>query len=412
MEFGINEKKRIAWICHFSSEKIQQRLPIWKKTHPFGAWILNTIEGFENCDEFELHVISPHQYLKRDFSFIEKNVHYYFFKVGIPIINRSWPTFFDLDLKTGFFFNKRKIRNIINQVQPQLINLQGAENAYYSSSVLELYKKYPVLVSIQGFVSLETFVKPTPLLLNRIDVEKKIIEKLKYFGGDVDSQLLITKMREVDFDYFRYYYPNGSNIDFLAKKAKEKEYDLLFWARIVKDKGAEDFLFIVAKLKEDFPNIQACVIGPVAEAYLDFLKNKAVELNCENNINFIGFIENSEMMYAEVLKAKILVLPTYNDRFPTVLREAVCLKIAVISYSTGSIPNFNDSEERILLTQIGDVDSLVVQAKKLLIDRIYFDELTQKAFDHGVSEFSIESNCNKLKDAYKSILIKERNLKK
>lgn len=400
----MNKKIKIAWICHFSSDDIQNKLPLWKKSMVYAAWITNTLEGFKNSKEFEIHVISPHQYLKRDYSFEDNGIFYHFFSIGMPLINRSWPRFFKFDLFTNFYSNRLKISRLINKIQPQLINLQGAENSYYSSSVLDLYKKFPVLVTIQGFVSLELSGENDAYKQNRIDVEAKIINQCSYFGGDKDSQSLIQSMRKSDFDFFNYYYPNGTNIEELAKKESNKAYDLLFWGRIIKDKGAEDFLEIIVNLKVDYPNITACYIGPVAPSYMEFLKERAVELGCEKNVTFLGFIPSTEELYKEVLKSRILILPTYNDRFPTVLREAVCLNIAVCAYATGSIPQFNVGGERILLTEVGDVLALTAKTRKLLSDEEYYQNITNVAYEHGLKEFSIENNCNRMASAYKDIL--------
>ncbi|MEJ5961272.1 glycosyltransferase family 4 protein [Pedobacter immunditicola] len=409
-EFGMHNKIKVVWLCHFSNESIQNRLPLWKKSEVYAAWITNTLEGFKNSNEFEIHVISPHQYLKRDYSFEEDGIFYHFYAIGMPIINRSWPAIFRFDLFCSFWANRRKIKKLVKTIQPDLINLHGAENSYYSSSALDFYEQYPLLVTIQGFISLEVNSKNDSFKQNRIAVESEIIKNCKYFCGDKDSQSVISSMRNIEFNFFNFYYPNGSNITQLSKRKSEKSYDLLFWGRIIKDKGAEDFLSLVAQLKVNFPNIKACYIGPVVPGYLDFLKDRAKELDCEENVDFKGFINFVDDLYTEVLKAKILVLPTYNDRFPTVLREAVCLRIAVIGYATGSIPQFNLGEERVLLADQGDIDKLVSHAGKLLDDEVYFEELTEKAFDHGLNEFSINTNTEKIITAYKSVLRKENKL--
>lgn len=403
----MSNKIKIAWICEFSSEFIQNNIPLWKKTPPYGAWISTTLEGFKNSKEFEIHVISPHQYLKKDYSFEDEGVFYHFFSAGIPFIKRTWPPFFNLDLFTNYYFYTRKIRRIIRKIKPALINLHGAEVPRHSSSVLELYQQYPVLVSIQGFISLDVYGQNDSLKKKRIQVESEIIQKCSYFGGDADSKLIIKNMRGTDFEYYNYYYPIGSHIEKFAELSMPKEFDLLFWGRIVKDKGAEDFLALVSKLKANFPGIKACYIGPVGSAYFEFLKEQAVKLGCEKNILFKGFIRSDEELYTTVLKARILVTPTYNDRFPTVIREAVCLRLNVISYSTGSIPQFNNGEERILLTKQGNIENLVRHAEKLMTDHPYFDELSAKAYQHGVEEFSVKCNCDKMMCAYRDILQKK-----
>ncbi|NDP28022.1 MAG: glycosyltransferase [Flavobacterium sp.] len=411
MEFGINKKIKIVWICQFSNEHVQDKLPLYKKSPICAAWITNTLEGFKNNDEYEIHVLSPHLWLKRDFSFEENGIFYHFYKIGIPIISRNWPSFFRFDIFTNFYFNRKKISSIVYKIRPNLINVQGAENSHYSSVVLDLYKKYPILLTIQGFISLDVYSKNDFIKRNRIKLESKVINACRYFGGDADSELIIKQMGNKDFSFFNYYYPINANIEKLNKSEVIKDYDLMFWSRIVQDKGAEDFLLLISNLVIDFPDLKAIFIGPVSDDYFSYLKDKSKELGCFENIFFRGFIESEQKLYEEVLKAKILVIPTYNDRFPTVLREAVCLKIAVIAYATGSIPVFNYGDERILLTEQAGVNQLTSYAKKLLANNDYYNALVHKAYEHGIKEFSIKDNCERMAMAYKEILKqKQKNI--
>ncbi|WP_396168183.1 glycosyltransferase family 4 protein [Flavobacterium sp.] len=404
MEFGINKKIKVAFICQMSSEFVQDRLPLWKKSEFIGAWISNTVEGFKNLKDFEIHIISSHPFLKKNYSFNEDGISYHFYKSGIPILDRNWPRIFRLDVLTKFYCNRRKINKIVNFIKPDIINLHGAENAQYSLSILDLYKKYPVLVTIQGFVYLETSTREDRIRKIRVATEAKIIRNCPNFGGDFDSMRMIKEMRNSDFKFYNFYYPNGTKIDKLSEKKSDKDFDLLFWGRTIKDKGAEDFLILVSKLVADFPQLKACYIGPIQQQYQEFLRVRSIELGCESNIVFHGYLRSEEELYTEVLKSRILVLPTYNDRFPTVLREAVHFRIAVIGYATGSIPQFNTGDERILLSDQGDIAKLYTDAKKLLTDKSYFNSLTEKAFVHGIKEFSIENNCAKMAAAYYDIL--------
>jgi glycosyltransferase involved in cell wall biosynthesis len=403
----MNKKIKIVWICHFTNDIVQSKLPLWRKSQPFAAWIPSTLEGFEESSEFELHIISPHQYLKKNTSFKEKNITYHFFKLGIPFINRSWPVFFDIDLYTNYFFNRKQISKIINKINPDLINLQGAENSYYSVAALDFYTKFPLLVTIQGFVSLEIDSKNTRHHRKRVQIEKEIIEKCSYFGGDLDSISVIKSLKTDSFDYFNFLYPLSSRVKsyYLEDNTKEKIYDLLYWSRVTKGKGAEDFIKIVSVLKETFPHIKAEIIGDGSTEYIDFLKKNALDLDCLENIDFKGFIASVDKLYSEVIKSKILLLPTYNDRLPTVLRESMQLGLPIVSYKTGSIPMVNNNEEVILLSDQGDIEGMVKNIKRLLNEKDFFSDLAKNAVKFGENEFGIKNNCAKMSAAYQKILL-------
>ncbi|MDE6451741.1 MAG: hypothetical protein K2L23_05540, partial [Odoribacter sp.] len=147
----MKKKLKVVWICHFTNEEVQEHLPLWKRTREFGQWIPNTIAGFKDRDDIELHVVVPHVYLKGSKDLNIDGIHYHFIAYGFPLINRPWPSFFPLDAVLGYPCIEYKIVKKVIQINPDIINLQGAENAYYSSSVLKLENKYPIVISIQGF---------------------------------------------------------------------------------------------------------------------------------------------------------------------------------------------------------------------------------------------------------------------
>jgi len=89
---------------------------------------------------------------------------------------------------------------------------------------------------------------------------------------------------------------------------------------------------------------------------------------------------------------------------PTVLREAMYLKLPIVSYRTGSIPGINHCQEVILLTDQGNLTELQSQTELLLNNQELFNQFSEKAFEFGVKEFGVEYNCQKMKDAYKTIL--------
>ena len=184
-------KIKVVWICHFTNDEIQSLLPIWKHQDEFAPWIPNLLKGFENREDVEMHVISPHDYLKRTTKLSLRNIHFYFVPFGIPISHRHWPNFFRFDVFSNFYFFRKKIKKIVNNIKPDLINLIGAENSYYSSSILDFKPNYPILIFIQGFISeFKDEPKKSMELRNRIQVEEKIFKSFKYFCGEQDSSTL------------------------------------------------------------------------------------------------------------------------------------------------------------------------------------------------------------------------------
>jgi hypothetical protein len=151
---------KVLWLCHFSNQEVQEILKPQKKIGEYAPWIFHLARLFEGEDTIELHIVSPHEYIKSYQSFTLKGIHYHFFNAHIPLWGRHWPGFFQFDFWSDFFFTKRKVKKIIDRINPNIIHLHGAENAYYSSSILQFKEKFPVLITIQGFIS-HTSIKKT-----------------------------------------------------------------------------------------------------------------------------------------------------------------------------------------------------------------------------------------------------------
>ncbi len=104
------EKLKVVWICHFTNAEIQTLLPLWKQKNEFASWIPNMLAGFENNKDIELHIISPHEYLKRTTKLSLRSINYCFIPFGIPFWHRHWPVFFRFDVFSKYYFFRKKVK--------------------------------------------------------------------------------------------------------------------------------------------------------------------------------------------------------------------------------------------------------------------------------------------------------------
>lgn len=402
----MSKRLKIVWICHFVDVEMEKKLPLWKKSTASASWILSTLAGFRRDKDLDIYVISPHNYLKHSTHIVEDNIHFYFIPYGCPIWHRSWPHFFPLDAIFNYHLFRNRVKRIVNQIKPDIINLIGAENAYYSSSVLDYINKYQILITIQGFISRyydQNAIKALHLQQKKqVEYELKILKAFSNFGGESDSKTYISNYNS-NFKFYKFYFPPNEKM-LLSINNKLKKYDCVFYGRVVKEKGINDFIKIITILKAEMPHIKSCVIG--SDNYEKYMA-MAQEYNCANNIDFLGFMPTQKELFAAVQTAKIHLVPTYFDCFPTTIRESMFLKVAVVSYATGGIPYINEhNEENIVLVECGDFAGMAVKAKELLTDNNKINALINKAYIYAQQEFGLESNTEKIKSAYKVIIDK------
>lgn len=396
---------RVAWICHFTNAEMQSMLPLWKSKNEFASWVPNMLKGFEKREDIEIHVVSPHEYLKRSTNLIIRNIHYHFISYGIPFWHRHWPGIFRFDLYTNNYFFRRRVKKTINLIQPDLINLIGAENEYYSSSVLDFIRDYPILVTIQGFISqMRGAIKLVPELKKRMDVEEGILTTLKYFGGEQDSSTYISGYNP-NHIFFRLYFPVNEDLT-LNTIDIGKKYDCIYFGKLTKEKGVKDFIKVIAEIKTKNPGVKVCIVGGGNVKPLLSLAN---ELDCTANIEFTGFVKTQKKLFEYVKASRVFLAPPYFERLSSTIREVMFLKVPIVAYATGGIPYINEFDEHIYLVKTGDYQEMARKTLLLLEDESLRNNLAEKAYQYAIREFSLKENTERLFSAYQTILNDNKN---
>ena len=60
------------------------------------------------------------------------------------------------------------------------------------------------------------------------------------------------------------------------------------------------------------------ICGTTNAKTIKFFKNKSIELNIKNNVNWIGYIKHGSEIFDYYKNSDILVLPSYTEGFPRV----------------------------------------------------------------------------------------------
>jgi glycosyltransferase involved in cell wall biosynthesis len=401
---GENQKIRVVWICHFSTKEIQTHLRLWKETNEFASWIANTILGFEKYNEIDLHIVAPHLYLKCDTHFVLRNINYYFLSFGFPVINRFWPSFFPIDAICGYPYLTQKIERVVKKISPDVINLQGAENPYYSSSILKFKDKFPCIITIQGFAA-HLQDKSSIINKRRIKNERKILESFKYFFLDYDAIKVVKEYSPNMVGKVIWWPAAEVIIDSLPKiEFEKKTYDILYCGRMEQSKGIEDFIKVLAILKRNNDKVKAAIIGDIHPVYFKELKELCRQLSCHENVDFLGFLPTQKEIFEYFLASKLLLVPTLVDRYPSTIREAMRLKVPVIAYRTGNIPWTNNTRENIVLIDHANVIQMASEAEALLIDNAKQKRLANSARQFYEDEFSCDKNIERFIFGYKDVI--------
>jgi len=114
----------------------------------------------------------------------------------------------------------------------------------------------------------------------------------------------------------------------------EKKYDLLFVGRLEKNKGLDLLLEIFSLYKKENLNFKAAIVGEGS-------MRKGCELRIANNyeytnnVEFLGWLPDSQSLAKVYNQSKILLITSYNEGGPRVGLEAMACGLPVISTKVG-----------------------------------------------------------------------------
>jgi glycosyltransferase involved in cell wall biosynthesis len=172
-------------------------------------------------------------------------------------------------------------------------------------------------------------------------------------------------------------------------------------------KGVHVLIKALSIVKQRIHDIKTTIAGPVDPQYLKQLKKLSRELSLENNVTFLGLIEEERKYY--IIKAhRLLVLPSLKDYHPIVLLEAQALGIPVIASRVGAISEIVKDKETGILVEPGNVLELAKAIELLLRSFDLYSQCSKKAAMLA-SSFTYENLISHLETYYRMLI--ENNVK-
>lgn len=414
------DKIKVVWICHFSNQQIRAKIPLSKRYFAnflrrllskrsanyfdFAPWVTNLIREFEKLGNVELHIIAPHDGLTRlTYEFEMNGISYHVFKPsGKSILSR----FSKKILKENnpqYKTNRKIVKQFIKTIQPDIVNLFGTENPYYSITTLDV-KKIPVYVSAQTVYTNPDRLKYSGAVdKHRWDIELKIHQKELYYGcgGRMHRDLILNNNPEAVI--FKSFFPiqKPSNIE----KDVEKIFDFVFFAaQVTNKKGIEDALEALALVKKQYGNVTLNVVGKCAPDYKIHLLNIMQKTGIEDSVSFNDYFPLITDMHEHIKNARFALLPLKLDVISSALIEAIYLGLPVVTYRTSGTPYLNKDGETVLLADIGDTEKLAENMLKLLNTPALAEKLKRDAKVFVEREFDNKASAKRLVSNYKAVI--------
>lgn len=116
---------------------------------------------------------------------------------------------------------------------------------------------------------------------------------------------------------------------------KEKIPTLIYLGRLNKQKGIEDALMVMAKVKKNFAPINLWVVGSGDSQYLKKLEKRVADLGLKV-IKFFGFV-SEEKKFALLSRAQLLLVPSFHEGWGLVVPEAGRVGTPVVAYQVAGL---------------------------------------------------------------------------
>lgn len=136
---------------------------------------------------------------------------------------------------------------------------------------------------------------------------------------------------------------NGVSLPILDKPAtKETRFTIIFLNRLVKMKGIDRAIDIVAEVKKQIHDLQFWIAGKGEGSYVDFLKQKVKDLGLENNVTFFGFVDEKTKIDL-LTRSHVLINTSYKEGWGLVNIEANARGTPAVAFKVeGNVESIKD----------------------------------------------------------------------
>lgn len=318
-------------------------------------------------------------------------------KINYDVLKYKSFTYNILNEIIGFF----QIIFHILKFKPDILHLISPKCILYGGVISRLLNVKGVVISVSGVGSIMNI--KFKLFKNIYFFFLKIIFKnknKKVIFHNRHDLLLFKRLFELKNSEVVLTYGSGVEIRKKLANLKNVEKTILFPSRVLIDKGIKEFLVASKELKKIFKDWNFVVAGsydynsPMTISKEEILKSK------KEGIKFLGFKKN---ILNIINNSSIVCLPSYREGMPKVLLEASVLGKPIV---TSRIPGCTDIInlcQNGILVKPKNINSLYNGLKKLILDKKFRKEISNKSKKIAKKYFNIKNVINIHLECYNNL---------
>lgn len=159
-----------------------------------------------------------------------------------------------------------------------------------------------------------------------------------------------------------------------------------FIGRLSPEKGPDLLLAAGAFLRERLPDLHfnLCFVGDGSQR--SELENYAHALGIADRCKFLGFLPDP---YKEMSRFCMLAVPSRQEGLSLTILEAMSMRLPIVAFAVGGIPELLDHEKTGMLAPQGDVVSFATYLELLLSNTLLREQLGSEGYRRWSEHFSV-----------------------
>lgn len=301
-----------------------------------------------------------------------------------------------------------QLKKLFAELKPDIIHLRSrlpAWIAYLAWKKLPKDQRPHIVTTVHGPYSVNKYSAIMTVGERVIAVSNMIKSYITTYYPSTNPDKITVIHRGIDPQQYTYnYQPNASwlsqwKLDFPQLTDK---FIITLPARITAWKGQEDFIHIIAALKQQGIHAHGLIVGethPRKQQFLTTLKQRITELNLDKEISFTG--HRSDLQNILAVSDIVLSLAKEPEAFGRTTIEALSMGIPVIGYDHGGV-----AEQLDTLFPEGKVPVEDIQA---VVDKViaWQESMPTVGTDHP---FTLQIMCQKTLEIYQELVNKPTSL--
>lgn len=251
-------------------------------------------------------------------------------------------------------------RSMLKKIKPDVVLTYTVKPNLYGGIACRL-SKIPYICNVTGLGS--GYINGgivQKIIKNLSKISFKSAQKV-FFQNTHDMNLLINqKVVEGNFDLLP---GSGVNLDIykqLKYPLNDKVVTFNFIARIMKDKGIEEYLEVAKRIKEKYSNTKFNVIGMIDQMHYEDILRKYED---EGIIEYLGFRKD---MIPYINKCSCIVNPSYAEGMSNVLLEGAACGRPLIASNIPGCKEIIDENINGFKFEVRNIDDMYEKIEKFI----------------------------------------------